>query len=75
MRAPRDSVFDTVLVQRASLEVAAGALVDPQTTAVEAGATIAVNGAYSGTAGADTFTLSGTLAGTGTSICSTATMC
>src|SRR5690606_16452279 len=60
------SEFGTVLVQQGVLEVAAGVEVDPETTEVDAGATLAVDGTYLGTAGADTFTLSGTLQGGGT---------
>src|SRR5690606_17973463 len=63
---PADSVFETVLVRAGELAVSAGALVDPQTTEIEAGATLSVDGLYNGTAGADTFLLQGTLAGTGT---------
>lgn len=63
---PAESMFDTVLVHEGELNVAAGAVVDPQTTLVDAGATMTVEGAYNGTADADTFTLSGTLAGGGT---------
>ena len=71
---PADSMFDTVLVHEGVLEVGADAVVDPQTTAVSSGATLAVEGTYNGTSGADTFTLSGTLAVRAISICSTATM-
>jgi fibronectin-binding autotransporter adhesin len=63
---PADSMFDSVLVRQGMLEVAAGAVVDPVTTVVDAGATMMVNGIYNGTSDADTFTLSGTLAGGGT---------
>lgn len=63
---PADSALDTVLVREGMLEVAAGALVDPQTTVIDAGATMLVDGTYNGTTGADVFTLSGTLAGGGT---------
>lgn len=63
---PAESMFDTVLVHEGELNVAAGAVVDPQTTVVDAGATMTIDGAYNGTADADTFTLSGTLAGGGT---------
>ena len=62
---PAGSMFDTVLVRAGELNVAAGAVVDPQTTVVDAGATMTVDGTYNGTVGADTFTLSGTLAGSG----------
>lgn len=62
---PAGSQFDTVLVHGGRLEVSSGAVVDPHTTAVDAGATLLVDGAYQGTAGDDTFTLSGTLAGAG----------
>jgi fibronectin-binding autotransporter adhesin len=62
---PADSMFETVLVREGELNVAAGALVDPQTTAVDASATMTIDGTYQGTADADTFTLSGTLAGSG----------
>lgn len=63
---PASSMFDTVLVQQGELQVTAGAVVDPQTTVVDAGATLTVDGTYNGTPDADTFTLSGTLAGAGT---------
>jgi len=63
---PAGSMFDSVFVREGVLEVAAGAVVDPVTTVVDAGATMLVNGIYNGTADADTFTLSGTLAGDGT---------
>ncbi|MBM0106341.1 autotransporter outer membrane beta-barrel domain-containing protein [Steroidobacter sp. S1-65] len=63
---PAGSRFDTVLVRAGVLEVAVGAVVDPVTTVVDAGATMMVDGIYNGTADADTFTLSGTLAGSGT---------
>ena len=53
---PADSMFDTVLVREGELNVAAGAFVDPQTTAVDAGATMTIDGTYHGTADADTFT-------------------
>ena len=62
---PADSMFDTVHVREGELEIAAGALVDPRTTTVDAGATMTIDGTYHGTADADTFTLSGTLAGNG----------
>ena len=63
---PAPATFDTVLVHGGLLEIAAGAVVDPQTTVVDAGAMMSVNGTYQGTPGVDTFTLSGALAGTGT---------
>ncbi len=63
---PAASQFDTVLVQGGTLFVGAGAVVDPQTTVVDAGATMTVDGAYSGTLGNDTFTVSGGVNGTGT---------
>ena len=63
---PAGSMFESVFVREGVLEVAAGAVVDPVTTVVDAGATMMVNGIYNGTADADTFTLSGTLAGNGT---------
>ncbi|MBM0105007.1 autotransporter-associated beta strand repeat-containing protein [Steroidobacter sp. S1-65] len=62
---PADSMFDTVHVREGELEITAGALVDPQTTTVDAGATMTIDGTYHGTADADSFTLSGTLAGSG----------
>ena len=60
------SQFDTVLVQGGTLHVGAGAVVDPQTTVVDAGATMTVDGTYTGTTGDDTFTVSGTVDGAGT---------
>ena len=60
------SQFDTVLVQGGTLHVGAGAVVDPETTVVDAGATMTVDGTYSGTLGDDTFTVSGTVDGAGT---------
>ena len=63
---PAPSQFDTVLVQGGTLHVGAGAVVDPQTTVVDAGATLTVDGAYAGTTGDDTFTISGTVDGAGT---------
>ncbi|EPJ86104.1 autotransporter-associated beta strand repeat-containing protein [Pseudomonas sp. CFII68] len=60
------SQFDTVLVQGGTLNIAAGTIVDPQTTVVSSGATMTVDGTYQGTAGNDTFTVSGTVNGTGT---------
>ena len=62
---PAGSMFDTVLVHEGVLDVGVDAVVDPQTTAVSSGATLAIDGTYNGTSGADTFTLSGTLAGSG----------
>ena len=53
-----------MLVQGGTLYVGAGAVVDPQTTVVDAGATMTVDGTYSGTTGNDTFTVSGTVNGT-----------
>ena len=55
-----------MLVQGGTLHVGAGAVVDPQTTVVDAGATMTVDGAYAGTTGDDTFTVSGTVDGAGT---------
>ncbi len=63
---PAASQFDTVLVQGGTLHIGAGAVVDPQTTVVDAGATMTVDGTYIGTIDDDTFTVSGTVNGTGT---------
>ncbi|WP_230979579.1 autotransporter outer membrane beta-barrel domain-containing protein [Steroidobacter gossypii] len=63
---PAASQFDTVLVQGGTLHVGAGAVVDPQTTVVDAGATMTVDGTYTGTIDDDTFTVSGTVNGIGT---------
>ena len=62
---PAPSQFDTVLVQGGTLYVGAGAVVDPETTVVDAGATMTVDGTYNGTLGDDTFTVSGMVNGTG----------
>jgi fibronectin-binding autotransporter adhesin len=66
INGPSTSQFDTVLVQGGTLHIAAGTIVDPQTTVVSSGATMTVDGTYQGTAGNDTFTVSGTVNGTGT---------
>ncbi|MGO4322607.1 autotransporter-associated beta strand repeat-containing protein [Pseudomonas sp. KB_12] len=66
INGPVTSQFDTVLVQGGTLNIAAGTIVDPQTTVVSSGATMTVDGTYQGTAGNDTFTVSGTVNGTGT---------
>ncbi|WP_082306272.1 autotransporter-associated beta strand repeat-containing protein [Pseudomonas kilonensis] len=66
INGPVTSQFDTVLVQGGALNIAAGTIVDPQTTVVSSGATMTVDGTYQGTAGNDTFTVSGTVNGTGT---------
>src|SRR5690606_11773104 len=60
-----ESRFDTVRVEQGELNIAAAAVVDPQTTVVASDAVMTVEGLYLGTADADTFTLSGTLAGAG----------
>jgi fibronectin-binding autotransporter adhesin len=60
------SQFDTVLVQGGTLYVGVGAVVDPQTTVVDAGATFTVDGVYTGTVDNDTFEVSGTVNGSGT---------
>ncbi|WP_095152342.1 autotransporter-associated beta strand repeat-containing protein [Pseudomonas sp. Irchel s3b5] len=66
INGPVTSQFDTVLVQGGTLYIAAGTVVDPQTTVVSSGATMTVDGTYQGTTGNDTFTVSGTVNGTGT---------
>ncbi|WPN36583.1 autotransporter-associated beta strand repeat-containing protein [Pseudomonas sp. P8_139] len=66
LTGPVTSQFDTVLVRGGTLHIAAGTIVDPQTTVVSSGATMTVDGTYQGTAGNDTFTVSGTVNGTGT---------
>ena len=66
INGPAASVFDTVLVNSGIVHVAVGATVDPTTTVVDAGATLQVDGIYLGTAGNDTLTVSGTVAGVGT---------
>jgi fibronectin-binding autotransporter adhesin len=63
---PANSQFNTVLVQGGTLYIAAGAIVDPETTVVDPGTTMTVDGTYEGTAGNDTFTVSGTVNGSGT---------
>ena len=55
-----------MLVQGGTLYVGAGSVVDPQTTVVDAGATMTIDGTYSGTLGNDTFTVSGSVNGAGT---------
>jgi outer membrane autotransporter protein len=62
---PAASQFDSVQVHQGELEIAAGAVVDPASTVVDAGATLTVDGSYLGTTGDDSFDLSGTLAGAG----------
>jgi fibronectin-binding autotransporter adhesin len=66
INGPATSQLDTVLVQGGTLHVAVGTIVDPETTVVSSGATMTVDGTYQGTAGNDTFTVSGTVNGTGT---------
>ncbi|VVO51812.1 autotransporter-associated beta strand repeat-containing protein [Pseudomonas fluorescens] len=66
INGPVTSQFGTVLVQGGTLYIAAGTIVDPETTVVSSGATMTVDGTYQGTAGDDTFTVSGTVNGTGT---------
>lgn len=65
INGPADSVFDAVRVQGGTLWIAGGASVDPQSTVVASGATLTVDGRYSGTAGADTFDVAGTVSGGG----------
>lgn len=62
---PADSQFGSVQIHQGELEIAAGAVVDPETTVVDEDATLTVDGSYLGTTGDDSFDLSGTLAGEG----------
>lgn len=71
INGPLDSDFNTVDVLAGTLDITAnGGLVAPVgqtlTTRVASGATLNVDGTYSGSAGDDTFDLSGTVSGAGT---------
>src|SRR5690606_10358377 len=63
--APGTPAFETVLVERGVLDVTAGAALETQSATVDAGATLNVDGDLRFTAGADTFTVAGTVAGLG----------
>ncbi|XHS77016.1 autotransporter outer membrane beta-barrel domain-containing protein [Burkholderiaceae bacterium UC74_6] len=64
---PQGSIFSTVNVQAGTLNVAAaGSLTGVQSTTVASGATLKVDGSYTGSAGNDTLTIAGTVSGAGT---------
>ena len=64
---PALSAFSTVNVNGGTLDIGAGGrIAGAATTSVNSGATLQVDGSYAGSAGGDSVTLSGTLAGTGT---------
>ena len=66
INGPLSSDFTTVDVLDGALNVTAGGSVTAQTTEVAQGATLDVQGSYSGTSGNDTMTVAGILSGTGT---------
>ena len=64
---PALSAFSTVNVNGGTLDIGTGGrIAGAATTSVNSGATLRVDGSYAGSAGGDSVTLSGTLAGTGT---------
>ncbi|ALN65983.1 outer membrane autotransporter barrel domain protein [Lysobacter antibioticus] len=65
INGPASSDFLTVDVLGGSLNVAATGSVVAQDTTVAGGAALNLDGSYSGTAGNDSFTVAGTVAGTG----------
>ena len=64
---PALSAFNTVNVNGGTLDIGTdGRIAGATTTAVNSGATLQVDGSYAGSAGGDSITLSGALAGAGT---------
>ncbi len=66
INGPAASGFTSVTASAGTINVAAtGSLTNVVSTTIDSGATLNANGAYSGSAGADSFVLAGTVSGTG----------